>query len=112
MALPVIQIRVAFASDPFDAVPVWTDITHDVQSVTTKRGRQTELARMEAGTATIRLKNHQGNYWPNNATGLHFPNVLPGKKVNIRAVYDAITYDIYTGFTAGWPPKWLSPMGA
>jgi len=111
MALPVIQVRVAFASDPFDAAPAWTDITHDVQNIITKRGRQTELARMEAGTATIRLKNHQGNYWPNNAAGAYSPNILPGKKVNIRAVYNAVTYDLYTGFAAGWPPKWLSPMG-
>ena len=97
MSLPVIQVRVAFASDPFDAAPVWTDITHDVQSITTKRGRQTELARMEAGTATIRLKNHQGNYWPNNAAGAYFPNVLPGKKVNIRGSYGELGYSTIGG---------------
>jgi len=111
MALPVIQVRVAFASDPFDAAPVWTDITHDVQKVATRRGRQTELDRMEAGTAKIQLKNFQGNYWPNNAAGLYSPNILPGKKVNIRAVYNAVTYDLYTGFAEAWPPSWLSSMG-
>lgn len=111
MALPTIQVRVAFASDPYDAVPVWTDITHDVQKVIIKRGRQTELNRMEAGIAKIQLKNFQGNYWPNNAGGLYFPNVLPGKKVNIRAVYNAVTYDLYTGFAEAWPPSWLSKMG-
>ena len=111
MSLPVIEVRAAFASDPFDAVPVWTDITRDIQTITIKRGRQTELARMEAGTATIRLKNHQGNYWPNNAAGLYFPDVLPGKKVQIRATYAGVPYYLYTGFAAGWPPKWLSPTG-
>ncbi|KKN16963.1 hypothetical protein LCGC14_0970800 [marine sediment metagenome] len=106
-----IQVLVAFASDPFDAAPVWTDITRDVQNITIKRGRQTELARMEAGTATIQLKNHQGNYWPNNASGAYFPNVLPGKKVQIRATYAGVPYYLYTGFAAGWPPKWLSKTG-
>lgn len=106
-----LQIVVAFGSDPFDAAPVWTDITRDVQSITIKRGRQTELARMEAGTATIRLKNQQGNYWPNNAAGAYFPNVLPGKKVQIRATYAGVPYYLYTGFAAGWPPKWLSKTG-
>ncbi len=106
-----IAVQVAFNSDPFDAAPVWTDITRDVQNITIRRGRQTELARMEAGTATIRLKNAQGNYWPNNAGGLYFPNVLPGKKVRIMASYDSIGYYLYTGFAAGWPPKWLSKTG-
>ena len=111
MALPTIQVRVAFTSDPFDAAPSWTDITHDVQNIYIKRGRQTELNRMEAGTARIRLKNFQGNYWPKNTSGPYTPNVLPGKKVNIRAVYGVTTYDLYTGFAEGWPPKWLSKMG-
>ncbi len=106
-----IQVLVAFASDPFDAAPVWTDITRDVQNITIKRGRQSELARMEAGTATIRLKNQQGNYWPNNASGAYFPNVLPGKKVQIRATYAGVPYYLYTGFATGWPPKWLSKGG-
>ena len=106
-----IIVQVAFDSDPFDAAPVWTDITRDVQTITIKRGRQTELARMEAGTATIQLKNHQGNYWPNNASGLYYPNVLPGKKVRIMASYDSVGYYLYTGFAAGWPPKWLSRTG-
>ena len=106
-----LQVVVAFDSDPFAAVPIWTDITRDVQSVATKRGRQTELARFEAGIATIRLKNHQGNYWPNNAAGAYFPNVLPGKRVQIRAKYGAAWYYLYTGFTAGWPPTWLSDTG-
>tara|TARA_Y100000310_G_C20659512_1_gene803906 strand:- start:170 stop:1357 length:1188 start_codon:yes stop_codon:yes gene_type:complete len=111
MALPTLTVRVAFGSDPFDAAPSWTDITHDVQSVYIKRGRQTELNRMEAGIAKIRLKNFQGNYWPNNTSGLYYPNVLPGKRVNIRALYNAVTYDLYTGFATGWPPSWLSSMG-
>ena len=99
MALPTIQVRVAFASDPYDAAPVWTDITHDVQNISIKRGRQTELNRMEAGTARIQLKNFQGNYWPNNAAGLYYPNILPGKKVNIRAYVELLGYDGVGGFS-------------
>ena len=122
-----LQVMVAFDSDPFAVAPVWTDITHDVQTIAIKRGRQTELARMEAGTATIRLKNRSGDYWPNNAGGPYYGKLLPGKAIQIRAAFTiplpsfpytfpivwsrTFSYYLYTGFATGWPPTWLSQTG-
>ena len=110
-----LQVVVAFDSDPFDSSPIWTDITRDVQSISTKRGRQTQLGRMEAGTASIRVKNHNGHYWSNNAAGPYFGKLLPGKAIQIRASYTSSTstagYYLYTGFVTGWPPQWLSDTG-
>lgn len=101
-------MRVAFASNPMVASPTWTDISHDVMSFYISRGRQHELDRMEAGTATIVLKNTSGNYWP---SGIYSPNLLPGKAVNIRATYGGTTYDRYYGFAEAWQPDWRSRAG-
>jgi len=60
------------------------------------------MGRMEAGTATVGLRNTEGTYWP--ATN---PDVLPVKRINIRWDYDGIVYDLYTGFIESWNPKWV-----
>jgi hypothetical protein len=104
-------VRIAFATDPFDAVPTWTIITQDVISMHIKRGRQYELDRFEAGTATLILKNIHGFYWPDNSSSPYHDNLDIGKRVNIRATYGATTYDLYTGFVEWWKPSWLSSSG-
>ena len=106
-----ITVRAAFGSDPMDAAPAWTDISHDMMSLYTKRGRQHELDRMEAGEASIVLRNFHGNYWNDNGSGLYYPNILPGKRINIRATYGITTYDLFTGFAEAWQPSWLSERG-
>lgn len=107
MAYPTVIARVAFDTDPMAVTPTWTDISSDVLSIYTKRGRQHELGRIEAGISTIQLKNTSGNYWPLNAGGDYYGKVLPGKKINIRATYSGTTYDLYTGFIEAWEPSWL-----
>uniref|UniRef100_A0A6M3JX91 Putative tail protein n=1 Tax=viral metagenome TaxID=1070528 RepID=A0A6M3JX91_9ZZZZ len=106
-----ITTRIAFDSDPFDATPTWTDVSADMISLNTKRGRQHQLDRIEAGTATVLLKNIDGNYWPLNAGGDYYPEVKLGKRINIRVTYGAVTYDIYTGFVRKWAPTWFSKQG-
>ena len=108
----LIQVVVAFSSDPFDINPTWTDITKDVRRVLIKRGRQNELNRMEAGTAIIELNNFDGDYWPLNAASPHSPYVKPGKLVQIRTGYLGMPYYLYTGYVESWKPSWLSETGA
>lgn len=111
MAWPALTLRIAFGSDPMDAAPAWTDITNDVRRIRINRGRQHELDRMEAGTMKLELKNMHGNYWPLNAGGAYFPNVLPGKRVDLTATYNAVPYPLYTGFIEEWNPDWLEETG-
>ncbi len=100
-------VRIAFDTDPFAVTPTWTDVRADVLSMYTKRGRQHELDRIETGLATIQLLNVDGNYWPLNAGGSYYGKVLPGKKINVRAMFDGTIYDLYTGFIEAWEPSWL-----
>lgn len=63
----------------------WTDVSEDVISAQTKRGRQYELDRIEAGTATIELDDVARAYDPGNPDSPHYPNVLPLKMIRVRA---------------------------
>jgi len=111
MALPTMTVRIAFDTAPFAAVPTWTTITSDVIAFSSYRGRMHELDRMEAGTAMVLLNNSSGNYWPYNTGGAYYGDVLPGKRINIRATYSGTTYDLYTGFIEAWQPSWLTEGG-
>ena len=85
-----LQCRIAFASEPYAYPPTWTDVSADLISIKTKRGRARQLDRYEAGTATVVLKNFEDNYWENNTGGAYYPNVKLDKRLNIR-VTDAGT---------------------
>jgi len=110
---PVQEVLVAFATAPFAATPTWTNINHmgTVLETHTKRGRQHELDRMEAGTAIIVLDNADGDYWPDNVSGDYYPNVVPGKRIFVRLTYRNVVYSVWSGFIEGWDPGWLAKGG-
>lgn len=110
MAFPTITVRVAWASNAFAASPTWNEITGDVQELSIIRGRQHELDRIKPAKATVKVINLNGNYWPDNTGGSYYPNIKPGKRINIRATYNAITYDLFTGFIETFKYKWRSAM--
>lgn len=106
---PTYTFEVAFATDPGAASPTWTDLSDDVQEWSTKRGRQKELDQIEGGSATVKLKNSERQYDPTHDGSPHYPNVLPMRKARIRAVHNAVTYDVFTGYVLSWPQSWEGP---
>ncbi len=111
MATPTIIIQIGFASNPLANPQTWTDVSKDGLALHTKRGRQHALDRIEAGTASVILRNNSNQYWPDNLTSPHVGNIKPGKCINLRATYGGSTYDLYTGFIEAWQPSWLSLGG-
>jgi len=127
MALADVVCRIAFDSSPIAAgqwvlgrselgidtrlgyydAAIWDDVSDDVREITINRGRQHELDQIRAGTCIVVLDNRSGDYWPNNAAGPYYPNIIPDKRINIRAVYDGVTYDRYTGYIESWTPGYL-----
>jgi hypothetical protein len=79
------------------------DISIYFRSGDTHRGAQRELQRVEAGTASLTLDNRDGRFTPFNIASPYYPNVLPMRRIRIRAVWDANTYPVYYGFVEGWP---------
>lgn len=111
MALPTLTSRIAFGSAPFAASPSWDDISSDLLSLNIKKGRQHALDRMEAGTCFIELKNDSEEYWPDNSGGSYYPNVVPVRRINLRATYGGSTYDLFTGYVRRYRPRWRARGG-
>jgi len=114
MTRPVLIVRLAFAAAPFDAIStlVWTDISAYVwldgnpggAAISINRGRQFERDQMQAGTCTLVLDNRDRRFDPDNAASPYYPNVLPTKRINVRATWNSVTYDLFTGYVESWVP--------
>lgn len=111
MSVPTVKVEVAFSTDP-GATPAWTDVSEFVRAVRIKRGRSHELDKVEAGTATIRLKNTDGRFDPTLASSPYAPNVRPMRRVRIRGTWLGVTYDRFHGYIEDWPQGWTrGPAG-
>ena len=117
-----LTIEAAFGVDSLTASPSYTDITADVRSFTTERGRDNISDRIRTGKATVILNNNAGDYTPFNTAGANTPDIIPMVPFRISAQYDvpgamavgdAIggqldigDVPIFTGFVEGWGPVW------
>ena len=93
-------------------VPVaWTDITDYVRSFSTRRGRNHELGKMQAGEASLTLDNRDRRFDPTNTASPYYPNVLPMRHCRISAATTA-TYVLFRGFVEDWGQQWSGPNAA
>lgn len=65
-------------TDPNTQAVAWTDVTADVRSVTTRRGRSNELDTVTTGTATVVLNNLDRTYDPGTPGTAVFGAYFPG----------------------------------
>lgn len=100
------MVQVAFANNPLDYPPTWTDISPYVRSISIRRGRQRELDRIEAGTATVVLDNRDRRFDPAYTGSPYYPNVVPMKRIRIGATWGTTTYWLFTGFVDSWAQEW------
>lgn len=110
MALPEVQLDVAFATNPTDAVQTWTNVSSDATGrqleFSVKSGRQDELKDVEVGVLTCTLRNQDRRFDPSYSLSPYYPNVLPVKQARLRAIYSATTYDLFRGDIEQWPQVW------
>lgn len=96
-----LAVEVAFTTGALDE-PVWVDITADVRSWETSRGRYRELERFQPGRATIVLGNLSRQYDSVYAAGPHYGNIKPMKRVRIRETFSGVTYPVFDGYVDKW----------
>lgn len=80
----------------FDA-GIWTDVSADVVSVATRRGRNKESGAFETGTMTVVLRNDGRKYDPDHASGPYYGKLRPNRRIRFRATY-SLTFPIYQGY--------------
>jgi len=109
MAFPTVTVEVALTTDP-GATPTWTDISAYLEdSIATWRGRSQETDQYRTGTLELSLQNEDRRFDPTNTAGPYYPNVLPMRKIRVRATYSATTYDLFTGYVDGWDQGYEHP---
>lgn len=122
MGMPVTTVEVAFDTDPGDT-PTWTDVSDRFRRLSVRRGRRSELDRFDAGRATITLANEDraldptyaggyGSYSGGYHSGSFAPNVIPMRRIRIRALWDSVTYDIFNGYVDDWRQEFMPPAEA
>jgi hypothetical protein len=106
---PSLIVEVAFTTNPGSSSPVWTDISAYVRSASIRRGRQRELDRINAGTCTLELNNTSRRFDPTNTSSPYYPNVLPMRRLRVRASHSSGIHDLFSGYVERWPQEWVGP---
>lgn len=92
----------------------WTDITHyvlvrDDTSITL--GRTDESSSMQTSTLNLTLKNTDGRFTPDNASGAYYPYVQLNTQIRVSVSDFSVNHTGYTGYrfwgeVSEWPPQW------
>lgn len=106
-----ITVEIAFDSNPLDSSQTWTDVSAYLRNFETSRGRLTNLAQFQTGTATVTLDNRDNRFSPNQTTYYYDSvnnrsKIQPLKRLRIRAEYNSVTYDLFHGFVESFPVQY------
>jgi hypothetical protein len=74
------------------------DISSFAISASIRRGRNRILDKFEAGTATVILRDDNGNFNPANTSSPYYGKLLPLRKIQIFADYNGVRYPLFYGF--------------
>jgi hypothetical protein len=120
MAVPVINAIINFSTGPSfaqafildqgildtnvlaDSAAVIVDVSNQVDSVRTARGRNVLADQFQTGTLTLRIVDQNGDFNPQNPTGPYYELLTPMKKVQITATFEGNTYPIFSGFITSY----------
>jgi hypothetical protein len=96
-----------FGSDEV-LIPV-VDLTPDVYSISIRRGRNIMKDTYEAGTATVRVLDPQGNFNPQNPTSPYAGFLSPLRKLRISATTATTDHFLFSGYVNDY--KYTFPQG-
>jgi len=85
-----------------DSSAVIVDVSDQVDSIQTNRGRNAQADLFQTGTLTLRIVDQNGDFNPQNPGSPYFGLLSPMRKVLITATYAAVTYPIFSGFITSY----------
>lgn len=95
------KVEINFAD--LDATENWVDVTAYVTSISTSRGRASELDRFSGGSLSVGLRNEDRRFDPTYTSSPYNPNVKPRRKIRVSVLIGITTYWLFTGYIKGWP---------
>ncbi len=73
------------------------NITSDVKEMRWGQGVEEELEHVGTGTLELVVRNDTGKYSPENTGSALSPNVLPGRPIQVSAIFQSVPYAKFTG---------------
>jgi len=93
------QLDVNVLGDPGSII---VDVSNQVNSIQTNRGRTALSDQFQTGSLTLRIVDQNGDFNPQNVSGPYYNLLTPMKKVQITATYGVNTYPIFSGFITSY----------
>ena len=96
-----------------DSAAVIVDVSNQLDSIITSRGRNASADQFQAGTLTMRIVDQNGDFNPQNPSSPYYNLLTPMRKVQITATYGSTTYPLFSGYITGYntiTPKYVGDV--
>ena len=96
-----------------DASAVIVDVSNQVDSIQTSRGRNAQADQFQTGQLSLRIVDQNGDFNAQNPSSPYAGLLNPMRKVQITATYSGVTYSIFSGFITGYStttPKFVGDV--
>jgi hypothetical protein len=85
-----------------DTTSVSVDVSNQVDSIRTNRGRTALSDVFQTGTMSLRIIDQNGDFNPMNPSSPYYNLLNPMRKVTITATYGTTTYPIFAGYITSY----------
>lgn len=85
-----------------DSTAVTVDVSSQVDSIKTSRGRTALSDVFQTGTMSLRIVDQTGAFNPMNPASPYYQLLTPMRKVTITATYGTTTYPIFAGYITSY----------
>lgn len=110
---PELLLEEAFTTVPLASSPMFVDLGQNVlRSFNTRVGKSSDLDRPAAGTGRFLLDVRDRELDPANADGPYWPNIIPNRRVRMRAIVDGVTLPVFEGFADAHNVSYAIPSDA
>jgi hypothetical protein len=91
------------------SIPVIVDVSAQTTNISTRRGRNLLQDNYEAGQATIRVVDPNGDWNPQNTSSPYYGLLQPLRKIQASAIYSGTTYGLFGGYITEY--RYTYPTG-
>jgi len=85
-----------------DSTAVTVDVSNQVDSIRTNRGRTALSDIFQTGTMSLRIIDQNGDFNPMNPASPYYNLLTPMRKVTITATWNGTTYPIFAGYITSY----------
>jgi len=85
-----------------DSTAVTVDVSNQVDSIRTTRGRTALSDIFQTGTMSLRIIDQNGDFNPMNPASPYYNLLTPMRKVTITATWNGTTYPIFAGYITSY----------